>query len=87
MRVLVKHWRTQGVKIVCFLDDALGGCKDFGNAHRDSVFVQRSLFQAGFVANEEKSEWYPSQEVTWLGVNLLKIASGMFQLSTDILTN
>ena len=39
-------------------------------ALRTSGLVQDTLHQAGFVANEAKSFWSPSQMVQWLGFNV-----------------
>ena len=80
MRVLIKYWRTYGIKIVCFLDDGLGGGKTSELTYNDSNFVRKSLMYAGFVINEEKSVWRPSQNITWLGVNL-NSESGCFTIS------
>ena len=70
MRVLVKHWRENNVKICCFLDDGAGQEIAFHKDFASSEFVRNSLTQSGFVVDQEKSAWYPTTNMTWLGINL-----------------
>ena len=50
-----------------FLDDGLGAAADYINAKISSLAVHSDLLKSGFVPNEEKSIWDPSQVITWLG--------------------
>ena len=69
MRCLVTFWRAQGIKISVFIDDGLGSAdKVQSNIH--SLVVKKSLTEAGFVINTQKSIWQPQREITWLGVNI-----------------
>ena len=69
MRCLVTFWRAQGIKISVFIDDGLGSAdKVQSNIH--SLVVKKSLTEAGFVINTQKSIWQPQRELTWLGVNI-----------------
>ena len=70
MRVLVKYWREQAIKIACFIDDGAGVAKDRETTIKQASFVKHSLRQSGFVVNKDKSLWLPTQNMTWLGVNL-----------------
>ena len=69
MRCLLTFWRAQGIKISVFIDDELGSAdKVQSNIH--SLVVKKSLTEAGFVINSQKSIWQPQRELTWLGVNI-----------------
>ena len=69
LRALVKCWRSNGIKIVVFLDDGCGKGDSLPMAKQNSLFVQSSLNSAGFVANSAKSLWNPTQVLVWLGLN------------------
>ena len=69
MRCLVTFWRAQGIKISVFIGDGLGSAdKVQSNIH--SLVVKKSLTEAGFVINTQKSIWQPQRELTWLGDNI-----------------
>jgi len=63
LRPLVKHWRKCGIRIVLYLDDGWGTNGDLDSCYKDSSFVLKSLNDAGFVVNKEKSVWKPCQEL------------------------
>ena len=67
LKPLVKKWRTEGKSIVVFLDDGLGAAADHTKARISSLSVHADLLKSGFVPNEEKSLWEPTQVITWLG--------------------
>ena len=67
LKPLVKKWRTEGKSIVVFLDDGLGAAADYAKARISSLSVHADLLKSGFVPNEEKSLWEPTQVITWLG--------------------
>ena len=67
---LVKEWRCNGIPIVVFLDDGLGEGANYITAKINSLKVHSDLFRFGFLINEEKFQWEPSQVITWLGVVL-----------------
>ena len=69
LRPLVKFWRSNGIKIVAFLDDGCGKGDSLPMAKENSLFVRSSLSSAGFVANSAKSLWTPTQTLVWLGLN------------------
>ena len=70
MRVLIKYWRENAIRIACFIDDGAGTAKRFNLAKTHSSFVKNSLKLSGFVVNEEKSVWHPTQKMIWLGIHL-----------------
>ena len=67
LRPLVRYWRSRGTRIVVYLDDGLGAAAGSAEALNASELVQTTLKQAGFVVNEEKSVWQPTQRLQWLG--------------------
>ena len=55
MRYLVKHWRINAIRIACFLDDGFGVASSYKMSVFHSNFVKKSLQNAAFIINEEKS--------------------------------
>jgi len=53
--------------IVAFLDDGLGAAADCIKAKISSLAVHSDILKSGFLPNEEKSVWDPTQVITWLG--------------------
>ncbi|VDI76706.1 Hypothetical predicted protein [Mytilus galloprovincialis] len=68
LRPLVKFWRGNGIKVVLYLDDGFGMSPDENTCNEQSSFVKRSLIDAGFLINEEKSVFKPVIELEWLGI-------------------
>ena len=67
LKEVVKYWRNQGLKIIMYLDDGLGGASDFDSAEKYSFYIKNSLSQYGFLIAEEKCMWLPEQNLTWIG--------------------
>ncbi|XP_033729387.1 uncharacterized protein LOC117318520 [Pecten maximus] len=82
LRQVVKHVRGQGHKLVMFLDDGIGGHGTAGGANVASQCVKRCLRDYGFLIADEKCQWEPSQDVTWLGYTWAMI-EGVLRVSTD----
>ena len=62
-------WRLHGIKIVLYLDDELLPQMHINTCFAEnSVFVKSSLLKAGFLPNEEKSIWSPTQVCEWSGI-------------------
>ena len=68
LREMVKYWRKNAIKIVLYLDDGFGMSDSFEECQKDSFFVKQSLVDAGFLINEEKSIFVPTQKLEWLGI-------------------
>ena len=66
-RVLIKHWRAKGHRIIMYLDDGIGMQSNFENAKNVANLIKRDLDSAGFLLANEKCNWIPTQEVDWLG--------------------
>ena len=67
LKPLVKKWRSKGNSIVVFLDNGLGAAADCIKVKISSLAVHSDLLKSGFLPNEEKSAWDPTQVITWLG--------------------
>ena len=70
LRPLVKWWRGQGLKAVVYLDDGIVATAGLEAAMHASSTIQTTLKRAGLVVNIEKSQWNPTQSLTWLGFSL-----------------
>ena len=66
---MVKHWRSQACRIVVYLDDGLGACPSFTSALEQSSSVRADLVSSGFVPSESKCNWFPTQDIKWLGLD------------------
>ena len=61
MRPLLKHWHSQALRIVVFLDDGLGVCGTKDTCLQQSLLVHSDLISSGFVPNKDKCMWIPVQ--------------------------
>ena len=80
VRCLVKFWRGAGVKFCCFLDDGIGTNISEEVTKLQADFVRSSLRESGFLANQKKSVWAPTQIITWLGI-VVNLKEGFFSIS------
>ena len=68
LKPLEKHWRLQGICIAIFLDDGWGTVQDGEGCCITAQAVRKDLASAGFITNDEKSVWEPTQNLNWLGI-------------------
>ena len=68
LRPMVDYWRKHAIKIVLYLDDGLGICESHECCKNEAGFVVKSLQNAGFTINEQKSCLLPTQYLEWLGI-------------------
>ena len=85
MRCLVKHWRINAIRIACSFDDGLGVASSYKITLFHSNFVKKCLQNAGFIINEEKSVWEPSQTLIWLRVRI-NLKNGFYCMPTEKLS-
>ena len=85
MRCLVKQWRINTIRIACFLDDGLGVASSYKMTLFHSNFVKKSLQNTGFIINEEKSVWKPSQNLIWLEIRI-NFKNGFYCIPTEKLS-
>lgn len=69
MRPLVKHWRASACKIVVYLDDGMGAASSFSTCMSQACKVKSNLQSSGFVPNNDKCVWFPTQKLSWLGLD------------------
>ncbi|EFP11202.1 hypothetical protein CRE_30766 [Caenorhabditis remanei] len=67
-RPLVGRWRAAGINIFLYLDDGLILAKTREEAERAVRMVREDLKAAGVCVAEDKSNWVPSAQFTWLGI-------------------
>ena len=70
VRVLVKFWRAQGIRCMVYFDDGSAAGTSFAEAMRIGVYIRSTLESAGFVINDKKSCFTPTQTPTMLGFEL-----------------
>ena len=68
LKPLEKYWRIQGLCIAIFLDDGWAIVQDRESCRIKARAARADLCNAGFVVNEEKSVWEPTQVLDWLGI-------------------
>ena len=67
LRPIAGFWREHGVHIVLYLDDGWCTNESFDLTKYDADFVFKSLPDAGFLVNLEKSVFIPTKTLIWLG--------------------
>ena len=67
MRPIIKKWRSQGFRVIAYLDDGIFGSRDKDRTWSMCKTVIHDLTAAGFTINETKSILYPTQRAIWLG--------------------
>ena len=56
-KTLVTKWRSQGLNVVMYLDDGLGGSLDPTQASDNAESVRKDLLDAGFLLSDKKCFW------------------------------
>jgi len=82
LRVLVRQWHQQGIKISVYIDDGGGAGDTYEEAFLSSGIVRKLLIDCGFVINEKKSIWEPTKSLTWLGVKV-DLIKNIFHISDN----
>ena len=91
LKPLEKYWRIQGLCIAIFLDDGWAIVQDRESCRIKALAVRGDLYNAGFVVNEDKSVWEPTQVLDWLGITwnsalgTLKIVEEFLRLSVQLI--
>jgi len=78
-RAVVKHWRSKGFRTFTYLDDGAGADQVLNKAMKMSSVVCKDIPLSGFIANEEKRQWVPSQVGELLGF-ILDLQHGIFHV-------
>ena len=82
LKVPLKKWRSEGHKVVLFLDDGLGGNGSYNEALISSQFIRQDLIDFGFIIADEKCQWVPSQVIVWMGY-VWNSVSGTIQVTNE----
>ena len=82
LRPLVRYWRSQGLRIIVYLDDGVCAVEGECNALEASLHVRSTLSKAGFVVNAAKSVWKPTQRLQWLGF-VIDLSKGHIEVPTE----
>ena len=67
LRPIVKKWRTEGMKVVMYLDDGICTNESRVSLQAQVKVMRNDLINLGFIVNEEKSCWDPVSKLVWLG--------------------
>ena len=54
VKVLIKHWRSSGIRIFSFIDDVFGGGRTLNEAQKISYLVRQDLANSRFLENTKK---------------------------------
>ncbi len=68
IRPLTQHWRSQGINITIFLDDGLDMENSLQVSRETAATVRSDIQASGFVPNDQKSVWEPTQLICCLGL-------------------
>ena len=89
-RVLIRHWRSQAMHVIKFLDDGIcfSACEQ--KAKLASKTVRSDLLQAGAYWSVKKSVWKPVKVCEWLGItwdaNLASISAAPHRVKKILAT-
>ena len=67
LRPFTKRWRGRGIKAIIYIDDGIAASRSFEIAKSVRELVRHDLLSAGFVINNEKSDFNPKTKGKWLG--------------------
>ena len=93
LRHLVLHWRSQGIRVILYLDDGIAVADTLDEASKFSSQIKQDLLDFGFLIAEEKSEWKPCERVLWLGhifdfkTNIVKLSDCRLHSIESCITN
>ena len=61
-----KRWPRMGIKEIIYIDDSVAEFRNFDHAQITGQTVMIDLISAGFVFNNEESEFFPKTKGKWL---------------------
>ena len=85
VRVLVNYWRSFGIPIIVYLDDGWV-CEQYQRCVDIAKFLRKTLHMAGFLVNEDKYKFDPSDQLTWLGFKW-NLQKGTIEVPIDKIHN
>ena len=70
MRALLKKWRSFGLRVIIYIDDGICVSDGFEKGQEAGFRIKSDLESAGFVINQKKSIWSPTQKIDFLGFSV-----------------
>ena len=68
LKPLETRWRLLNIDIALFLDDGCSAEKNFQLCHSNARQVQQDFADSGFITDDSKSVWGPTQQIECLGL-------------------
>ena len=82
MKVFARKWRQQGILCFIYLDDILILATTAKQVEQHLKIILEDLAAAGMQVNKEKSQLFPSQNITHLGF-VLDLKNGCLQVTQE----
>ena len=82
LKPLETRWRSQGIPIAIFFDGGVGAGCSIETAKCNSSRVRSGLDKCGFLVNQEKSNWEPQKNFTWIGY-IIETQSGFISATEE----
>lgn len=82
LREPVRHLRSEGIKIITFLDDGIAAGSSFEVTSNVSYSIKMLFQNLGFLFADDKCNWIPSQNCDWLGLHW-NTEKGQVHISND----
>ena len=82
LRPLVKRWRSSGLRVILYIDDAICIADSAANCMVARQVLLADLERAGLVLNMEKSHLEPQQVGEWLGF-VVNLDKGLFVVPVE----
>ena len=86
LRHPVQYWRSQGIRIIMYLDDGIAVADNNEHAVQYSKIIREDLEKIGFIVATDKSDWTPKGQIRWLGLNW-NFDTGFIHLPSDRLSD
>ena len=86
LRVLIKIWRANAIKIVTFFYDGIASVYSLQEGILHSSFVKADLLACGYIPNVSKCSWFPVTSISWLGF-LYELIAGYIYAEQEKLNN
>lgn len=82
LREPVRHLRSEGIKVITFLDDGIAAGSSFEATSNVSYSIKMLFQNLGFLFADDKCNWIPSRTCDWLGLHW-NTEKGQVHISND----
>jgi hypothetical protein len=82
VRTLVKHWRSKGLLVIAYLDDFLFMAPTQLEAVKMREMIQKDFQELGWIWEDSKSVWEPTQRLEFLGL-ILDTRQGVLEVTPE----